>query len=188
MLLDNRTCQRAMLLPGFEILSSSAIPGKSRNPRLDVAKPCLNQDFQFIFRSRTNIVRVAFARNFCIKEKLCRCKTGSALPTVDVFVAGLASGLGGKPNIYGPSGTRAAGQIPRERDLRRNGIVVVKFFLHVSKEEQSRRFLERADSPDKNWKFSASDMAERDHWDAYQKAYEDMIRNTATKASPWYLV
>jgi PPK2 family polyphosphate:nucleotide phosphotransferase len=75
-----------------------------------------------------------------------------------------------------------------ERYLRRNGIVVVKFFLHVSKEEQSRRFLERADSPDKNWKFSASDMAERDHWDAYQKAYEDMIRNTATKASPWYVV
>jgi len=75
-----------------------------------------------------------------------------------------------------------------ERYLHRNGIVVVKFFLHVSKGEQKRRFLERADSPDKNWKFSASDMAEREHWDEYQKAYEDMIRNTATKASPWYVV
>ncbi len=75
-----------------------------------------------------------------------------------------------------------------ERYLHRNGIVVVKFFLHVSKAEQKRRFLERADSPDKNWKFSASDMAERVHWDEYQEAYEDMIRNTATNDSPWYVV
>ena len=75
-----------------------------------------------------------------------------------------------------------------ERYLGRNGIVVVKFFLHVSKNEQKRRFLERAEEPRKNWKFSGSDMAERDHWDAYQRAYEDMIRNTATKHSPWYVV
>ena len=75
-----------------------------------------------------------------------------------------------------------------ERYLHRNGIVVVKFFLHVSKAEQKKRFLERADSPEKNWKFSASDMAERAHWDEYQKAYEDMIRNTATRDSPWYVV
>jgi len=75
-----------------------------------------------------------------------------------------------------------------ERYLTRNGIVVVKFFLHVSKKEQKRRFLERADTPEKNWKFSASDMAERGYWDQYQKAYEDMIRNTATKESPWYVV
>jgi PPK2 family polyphosphate:nucleotide phosphotransferase len=75
-----------------------------------------------------------------------------------------------------------------ERYLARNGIVVVKFFLHVSKKEQKRRFLERADTPEKNWKFSASDMAERGFWDDYQKAYEDMIRNTATKHSPWYVV
>jgi PPK2 family polyphosphate:nucleotide phosphotransferase len=72
--------------------------------------------------------------------------------------------------------------------LSRNGIAVVKFFLNVSKDEQKRRFLERADSLDKNWKFSASDMAEREFWDDYQKAYEDMIRNTATKESPWYVV
>ena len=75
-----------------------------------------------------------------------------------------------------------------ERYLARNGIVVVKFFLHVSKKEQRRRFLERAEEPEKNWKFSGSDMAERDHWDEYQDAYEGMIRNTATKNSPWYVV
>ena len=75
-----------------------------------------------------------------------------------------------------------------ERYLAHNGIVVVKFFLHVSKDEQKRRFLARADEPEKNWKFSASDMAERDHWKDYQDAYEDMIRNTATKHSPWYVV
>ena len=75
-----------------------------------------------------------------------------------------------------------------ERYLARNGIVVVKFFLHVSSKEQKRRFLERAETPEKNWKFSASDMAERGHWDEYQRAYEDMIRNTATKHSPWYVV
>jgi polyphosphate kinase 2 (PPK2 family) len=72
-----------------------------------------------------------------------------------------------------------------ERYLRRNGIVLMKFFLHVSKEEPKLRFLERADSPEKNWKVLLRTMAERDHWDAYQKAYEDTIRNTATKASPW---
>jgi len=75
-----------------------------------------------------------------------------------------------------------------ERYLARNGILVVKFFLHVSAKEQKRRFLERAEQPDKNWKFSGSDMAERNHWDEYQQAYEDMIRNTATQDSPWYVV
>src|SRR6516162_9292719 len=75
-----------------------------------------------------------------------------------------------------------------ERYLSRNGVVVVKFFLNVSKEEQKRRFLERAETPDKHWKFSASDMAEREFWDDYQKAFEDLIRNTATKESPWYIV
>ncbi len=75
-----------------------------------------------------------------------------------------------------------------ERYLHRNGIVTVKVFLNVSKNEQKRRFLERADLPDKNWKFSASDMAERAFWDQYQAAYEDLIRSTATKKSPWYVV
>ncbi len=75
-----------------------------------------------------------------------------------------------------------------ERYLSRNGILVLKFFLHVSRDEQKRRFMERITNPDKNWKFSASDAAERGHWDDYMKAYEDMIRHTATKEAPWYVV
>ncbi len=75
-----------------------------------------------------------------------------------------------------------------ERHLVRNGTAVVKFFLNVSKEEQKKRFLERLDEPEKNWKFSAADLEKRAHWDAYQQAYEDMIRNTATKQAPWYVV
>jgi PPK2 family polyphosphate:nucleotide phosphotransferase len=75
-----------------------------------------------------------------------------------------------------------------ERYLYRNGVLVRKFFLHVSKKEQKRRFLERLDNPAKNWKFSATDAAEREHWSAYMKAYEDMIRNTASKHAPWYVV
>jgi PPK2 family polyphosphate:nucleotide phosphotransferase len=75
-----------------------------------------------------------------------------------------------------------------ERYLTRNGIIVRKFFLHVSKKEQKRRFLERIENPDKNWKFSAADAREREFWPEYMKAYEDMIRNTATEAAPWYVV
>jgi PPK2 family polyphosphate:nucleotide phosphotransferase len=75
-----------------------------------------------------------------------------------------------------------------ERYLTRNGIAVVKFYLHVSKKEQKRRFMERLDTPDKNWKFSASDVKERQFWDAYQEAYEDMIRHTASAYAPWYVV
>jgi PPK2 family polyphosphate:nucleotide phosphotransferase len=75
-----------------------------------------------------------------------------------------------------------------ERYLSRNGVLIRKFFLHVSKEEQKRRFLERIDDPAKNWKFSAADATERGHWDAYMEAYEDMIRNTATPEAPWYVV
>ena len=75
-----------------------------------------------------------------------------------------------------------------EQYLANNGVVVRKFFLHVSKKEQKRRFLERIENADKNWKFSASDTAERGHWDEYMAAYEDMIRNTATEESPWYVV
>ena len=75
-----------------------------------------------------------------------------------------------------------------ERYLTRNGIIVRKFFLHVSKKEQKRRFLERIENPEKNWKFSSSDAAEREHWDDYMAAYEDMIQNTATKESPWHVV
>ena len=75
-----------------------------------------------------------------------------------------------------------------EKYLARNGTIVRKFFLHVSKEEQKKRFLERIDNPEKNWKFSSADAKERGHWDDYMKAYEEMIRNTATKDSPWYVI
>jgi len=75
-----------------------------------------------------------------------------------------------------------------ERHLARNGTVIRKFFLHVSKKEQKRRFLERLEQPQKNWKFSAADIHEREYWDDYQNAYEDMIRNTATKHAPWYVI
>jgi len=75
-----------------------------------------------------------------------------------------------------------------ERYLANNGIIVCKFFLHLSKKEQKRRFLERLENPDKNWKFSSADLKERGFWSDYQDAYEDMIRNTATKRAPWYVV
>jgi PPK2 family polyphosphate:nucleotide phosphotransferase len=75
-----------------------------------------------------------------------------------------------------------------ERHMARNGTVIRKFFLHLSKKEQKKRFLARLDEPEKNWKFSANDIHERKYWDDYQDAYEDMIRNTATKYAPWYVV
>ena len=75
-----------------------------------------------------------------------------------------------------------------EDTLSENGIHVVKFFLHVSKEEQKKRFLARIDQPDKNWKFSSRDAKERDHWDEYMKAYTDAIQATSTDRSPWYII
>jgi PPK2 family polyphosphate:nucleotide phosphotransferase len=75
-----------------------------------------------------------------------------------------------------------------ERYLTRNGVAVRKFFLHVSNKEQRKRFLSRIEEPEKNWKFSANDAKEREHWDDYMAAYEDTIRNTATKRAPWYVV
>jgi PPK2 family polyphosphate:nucleotide phosphotransferase len=75
-----------------------------------------------------------------------------------------------------------------ERYLARNGIVVRKFYLNLSKKEQKRRFLERLDHPEKNWKFSASDVRERACWKDYMKAYEDMIINTASGHAPWYVI
>jgi PPK2 family polyphosphate:nucleotide phosphotransferase len=75
-----------------------------------------------------------------------------------------------------------------ERYLTRNGTVIRKFFLHVSKDEQKNRFLERLDDPDKNWKFSANDAKERGYWGDYMNAYEQTIRHTATKYAPWYVV
>ncbi len=75
-----------------------------------------------------------------------------------------------------------------ERHLARNGTLVLKFFLHVSKEEQRKRFLDRIDEPAKRWKFSMADVNERKRWDKYQAAYEDMIRNTSRPDAPWYVV
>ncbi|MGB9314968.1 MAG: polyphosphate kinase 2 family protein, partial [Pseudolabrys sp.] len=75
-----------------------------------------------------------------------------------------------------------------ERYLARNGTLILKFFLHVSKGEQRKRFLERLDEPSKNWKFSMGDLAERSLWDKYMAAYEDMIRNTSRPEAPWHVV
>ena len=75
-----------------------------------------------------------------------------------------------------------------ERYLSRNGVVILKFFLNVSKKEQKERFLERIDTPEKNWKFSIEDVKERQHWNEYIEAYEDMINATSTRWAPWFVV
>ncbi len=75
-----------------------------------------------------------------------------------------------------------------ERYLTRNGVIVRKFFLHLSKQEQRQRLLDRLDQPEKNWKFSLDDVRERQKWGSYMRAYENMIRNTATDYAPWYVV
>lgn len=75
-----------------------------------------------------------------------------------------------------------------EKYLTRNGVIIRKFFLNVSREEQKKRFMERLDHPEKNWKFSAADVKERAYWDEYMDAYQDMIRNTSTPDCPWYVV
>jgi PPK2 family polyphosphate:nucleotide phosphotransferase len=75
-----------------------------------------------------------------------------------------------------------------ESYLSHNGIAVVKIFLNVSKKEQKKRFIERIDKPEKNWKFSAGDVEERKYWKQYQAAYEELIKKTATEKSPWYVV
>jgi PPK2 family polyphosphate:nucleotide phosphotransferase len=75
-----------------------------------------------------------------------------------------------------------------EEHLYYNGTAIIKFFLHVSKEEQKERFLERIEDPAKNWKFSSSDVEERQYWDKYMKTYEKAIRETATKENPWYII
>jgi PPK2 family polyphosphate:nucleotide phosphotransferase len=95
-----------------------------------------------------------------------------------------------------PSGPRGAAFWRRryedintfERHLARNGTLVLKFFLNLSKDEQRRRFLERIEEKDKHWKFSAADLAERAVWDRYQEAYEDMLNATSTAHAPWYVI
>ncbi len=75
-----------------------------------------------------------------------------------------------------------------EKTIHQNGTIVLKFFLHLSKEEQKNRFLDRIKEPDKNWKFSFGDIEEREHWDEYQQAFEQAISNTSTKDAPWYII
>ncbi len=75
-----------------------------------------------------------------------------------------------------------------EQYLNENGVVVLKFFLNVSKAEQKKRFLSRLEEPQKHWKFSAQDVLERQHWDAYQAAYQDMFNHTSTEAAPWHVI
>jgi PPK2 family polyphosphate:nucleotide phosphotransferase len=75
-----------------------------------------------------------------------------------------------------------------ERHLSRNGTVIRKFFLHISKDEQRRRLLERLDEPSKNWKFQPGDLDERDRWEEYQRAYEQMLSRTSTRHAPWFVV
>ena len=85
-------------------------------------------------------------------------------------------------------GQRFRSILDYEKHLDRNGTRVLKFFLHLSKEEQRKRFLARIDSPEKNWKFSLDDIAERKFWDHYMRAYEDCMSATSTKAAPWHIV
>jgi PPK2 family polyphosphate:nucleotide phosphotransferase len=75
-----------------------------------------------------------------------------------------------------------------EQYLSENGVLVLKFFLNVSKAEQKKRFLARLEEPEKHWKFSAQDVLERQHWDAYQAAYQDMFNHTSTESAPWYVI
>ena len=75
-----------------------------------------------------------------------------------------------------------------ERYLSRNGIVILKFFLNLSKKEQKERFLKRLDEPEKNWKFQLRDVQERKHWNDYMRAYEKMVRNTSTSYAPWHVI
>jgi len=75
-----------------------------------------------------------------------------------------------------------------ERHMARNGTLIRKFFLHVSKKEQRRRLLERLDEPSKNWKFQSGDLAERERWDDYMKAYEEVLSKTSTKHAPWFVI
>jgi len=75
-----------------------------------------------------------------------------------------------------------------EKNISENGTLILKFFLHVSKDEQKRRFIERIDDPKKNWKFSLADLKERAHWNEYQKAYEDALSHTSTHHAPWFVI
>jgi PPK2 family polyphosphate:nucleotide phosphotransferase len=97
----------------------------------------------------------------------------------------LGTAAGGKHAVWRE---RFRSIVDMERHLGENGTLVIKFYLHLSKEEQRRRFLERIDDPQKNWKFSQADIAERGYWDDYMKAYQECLGATSTRHSPWYIV
>jgi PPK2 family polyphosphate:nucleotide phosphotransferase len=78
--------------------------------------------------------------------------------------------------------------VTMERYLSRNGMVILKFYLNVSRQEQKKRFLERIENPEKNWKFSYTDVREREHWDEYMRAYEEVFTHTSTDYAPWYII
>ncbi len=100
--------------------------------------------------------------------------------------AGIAGGIARRTKNSGKTGIAPFSDL--EKHLYRNGTRVVKFFLHLSKEEQRRRFLERIDDPEKNWKFSQADIAERKFWKDYMQAYEDCLSATSTGHAPWFVV
>lgn len=95
---------------------------------------------------------------------------------------------GGSPDLKTIWKERYRSIVQQENHLTRNGTRIIKFFLHLSKEEQRKRFLARIDEPDKNWKFSQADLTERGYWDDYMKAYEDCLSATSTRQAPWYVV
>ena len=98
---------------------------------------------------------------------------------------GIPNEPGGKKTVWKG---RYRSIVDFENHLYRNGTRVIKFFLHLSKEEQRKRFLARIDEPAKNWKFSKGDLTEREFWDQYMKAYEDCLKATSTKTAPWHVV
>jgi PPK2 family polyphosphate:nucleotide phosphotransferase len=104
----------------------------------------------------------------------------------EILIAeGMPDGLAGQKRVWKG---RYRSMVELEKHLHRNGTRVIKFFLHLSKDEQRKRFLERIDEPDKNWKFSQADIAERKFWDQYMTAYEECLGATGTKTAPWYIV
>ena len=100
-------------------------------------------------------------------------------------VRGLPEELFNEKNIWQE---RYRSIVELENHLYRNGTRIIKFFLHLSEEEQRKRFLERIDEPEKNWKFSVADIEERKFWNQYMEAYEACLSSTSTKAAPWYVV
>ena len=94
----------------------------------------------------------------------------------------------GRGRWRGRGGWQPGELLPFERHLARNGTRILKFFLNVSKEEQRKRFLDRIDEPGKRWKFSMNDVTERERWDDYMAAFEDLIRHTSTPEAPWFVV